>query len=79
MADEQRSPAHLPPGDYAAQQQINSATRTADGQCSACGAFRLDGLPPTVHRTGCVAPDRLPVAAVVEPNTPGGVASDHED
>jgi hypothetical protein len=25
------------------------------GQCQACGAFRLDGNPPTVHRTDCVA------------------------
>lgn len=24
------------------------------GQCTACGAWRVDGQPPTVHRTDCV-------------------------
>jgi hypothetical protein len=35
----------------------------ADNQCTVCGAFRPDGKPPTVHRTGCINqdPDKMVV------------------
>jgi hypothetical protein len=34
-------------------------------QCNECGAFREDGYPPTVHRTGCrCGPDGSQVAMV---------------
>lgn len=26
-------------------------------QCPVCHAFRVDGEPPTVHRTGCINQD----------------------
>jgi hypothetical protein len=41
------------------QQQAAATRREAVGQCQMCGAFRLDGGPPTVHRTGCPAGDPL--------------------
>lgn len=35
------------------------------GQCTACGAWRVDGQPPTVHRTDCVeGPDGSQLPAV---------------
>jgi hypothetical protein len=38
---------------YVDHQREKSKTREADGQCLGCGTFRLDGKPPTIHRTGC--------------------------
>jgi hypothetical protein len=39
-------------------QQIAAAKYEAAGQCTRCGAFRLDGQPPTVHRHSCtLGPD----------------------
>lgn len=35
------------------QQQVLSRSKRARNQCHDCGVFRLDGLPPTVHRHGC--------------------------
>lgn len=38
------------------------------GQCQACGAWRADANPPTVHRAGCVeGPDGSRVPAVYDP------------
>lgn len=35
------------------------------GQCQTCGAYRLDGQPPTVHRTDCLdGPDGSQLPAV---------------
>jgi len=38
---------------YALRQQQLADSRQAEGQCQMCGAFRLDGRPPTVHRYRC--------------------------
>ena len=35
------------------EQQMLSRTKKAKNQCEGCGVFRLDALPPTVHRHGC--------------------------
>jgi hypothetical protein len=35
------------------EQQDLSRRRAAHNQCPECGAFRLDGKPPIVHRTAC--------------------------
>lgn len=38
------------------------------GQCGGCGAFRLDGNPPTVHRTDCVyGPDGSQLSPLYDP------------
>lgn len=34
-------------------QQAAASRGEAVNQCPECRAFRLDGKPPTVHRTGC--------------------------
>lgn len=50
----------------ACEQQERSRRRAAKGQCPDCGAFRLDGTPPTVHRYLCTrGPDGEQVGAVL--------------
>ncbi len=51
---------------YVEQQQQRAGLGQADGQCRACGAYALDGRPPTLHRNGCpeastarISPDTL--------------------
>lgn len=38
---------------YAQLQQAHAELGTAAGQCSGCGSYRSDGLPPVLHRDGC--------------------------
>lgn len=57
-------PGPAPDPEFAAWQQVRAAAGDAENQCPGCGAFRLDGQPPTVHRHRCrMGPDgsRLPV------------------
>ncbi len=58
--------------DYLAHdQQRLSRTGEAANQCPACGVFRIDGHPPTVHRTDCgLGPD----GSQIGPLRTGGTA-----
>ena len=38
---------------YVEHQQQAAQAGEADGQCRGCGAYALDGRPPTLHRHGC--------------------------
>jgi hypothetical protein len=59
---------------YAADQQDRAKRGMADGQCQQCKAFRIDGQPPTVHRTGCpMGPDGVAVGVVSGPTGERGM------
>jgi hypothetical protein len=42
---------------YTQLQADRAESGQAAGQCSECGAFRSDGLPPILHQPGCSRPD----------------------